>query len=1005
MKGSSKAKGSAVLIVGAGLGGMQSALLLAEAGFKVYLSDQAPALGGSMPLLDRTFPTNSCGLCFMSPTPPAYCPFIECHRHPNVKLLPYSEVEGLEGEPGSFRVSLVSKARYVDPQRCTGCGECVAVCPVEMPRELGEGLENRKAIYRPFPQAIPSSYLIDIEACNKCQKCLEVCRPGAIDLEMKEERLSLEVGALILAVGFRSFRAEQVSEFGYGYHPNVLTGFQFERMLSLTSPTNGLPQRPSDGVVPRRIAFIQCVGSRDYARGQPYCSSVCCMYAIKQAMLVKERAPATEITLFYMDLRTYGKGYDRYLEKAQVRYGIHFKRSMVSAVRRVLGSQNLLLSYVDQGGQPREEEFDLVVLSTGFVPPPGAKELAQRVGIALNEYGFCQTAEFAPTETSRPGIFVAGAFAEPKDIAETVAEAASAAAKAASLLGREAIEVEPPKEYPPEREVVDEEPRVGLFLCQCGEEIAQAVDLSQLKEFAQGLKEVALVQEVGYACRPEGLQEIKEAITGEGLNRVVVAGCTHRLYEEEMQGTLREAGLNPYLLERANLREGCAWAHRGPQATAKAKGLIEMAVAKARLLEPLHKPSVEAQPAVLVIGGGLAGMVVSLRLADLGFPVTLVERERELGGNLRHIHYTLEGSNPQEFLEGVVRRVESHPGITLFKGAEVVEHQGSGGSFRSTLSLDGEEHMVEHGATIVATGGQEALPREYLYGQDPRVITQRELEARIATGGGIEGAQSVIMIQCVGSREEGRLYCSRICCFQAIKNALRIKQAQPETAIFVLYRDMMTYGFKEEYYRRAREEGVIFIPYGRDRKPQVIPGPALGVKVHDPLLGRELHLQADLLVLSPGIVPGHNGRLAEVLNLSLDEDGFFQEANPKVAPMDSGKAGIFLCGLAQGPKSITESISQAEGAAMRAATFLAKGRLEGEVSFPTVNARLCSGCGLCVSLCPYDARRLNEETRVAEVIEVLCQGCGLCAMVCPNGATQQNLYEMRQIMAVMDAAL
>jgi heterodisulfide reductase subunit A len=418
----------------------------------------------------------------------------------------------------------------------------------------------------------------------------------------------------------------------------------------------------------------------------------------------------------------------------------------------------------------------------------------------------------------------------------------------------------------------------------------------------------------------------------------------------------------------------------------------------------LHKPSLEAQPAVLVIGGGLAGMVASLRLADLGFQVILVERERELGGNLRHIHYTLEGSNPQEFLKELIQKVEDNPAIALFKGAELVEHRGLGGSFRSNLSLDGEEHVVEHGATIVATGGQEALPQEYLYGQEPRVITQRELEARIASGG-TEGAESIIMIQCVGSREEGRPYCSRICCSQALKNALKIKEAQPETAIFVLYRDMRTYGFKEEYYRRAREAGVIFIPYERDRKPRVIPGPALGVEVYDPFLGRELRLEADLLALSPGIAPGDNGRLAQVLNLPLDEDGFFQEANPKVAPLDSRRAGVFLCGLAQGPKSITESISQAEGAAMRAAAFLAKGRLEGQVSLPTVNHRLCSGCGLCVSLCPYEARVLDQESRVAEVIEALCQGCGVCAMVCPNGATQQRLFQMGQLLAMIDAAL
>ncbi len=997
-------KKDTVLIVGAGIGGMQAALLLAEAGYKVHLLDSAPSLGGSMPLLDRTFPTNSCGLCFMSPDLPAYCPFIECERHPNIEISAYAEVGSLEGEAGDFRVSILKKARYVDPERCTGCGDCALVCPVEVPRELGEGLEKRKAIFRPYPQAVPSAYLIDKEVCTECGECLKVCRAGAIDLGMEDGHLQLGVGAVILTPGFQPFPAELKGEFGYGRYPDVITGFQFERMLSLTSPSHGLPQRPSDGQPPKRIAFIQCVGSRDYSRG--YCSSVCCMYATKQAILAKERTSESEITLFYMDLRTFGKGYDRYLEQAKKGYGIDYQRSMVSAVKQEPRSKKLLISYVGEDGRPREEEFDLVVLSTGFVPPPGAKELAQRVGIALNEYGFCQTAEFTPTETSRPGIFVAGAFAEPKDIAETVAEAASAAANAASLLGREAIEVEPPEEYPPEREVVDEEPRVGLFLCRCGEEMAQAVDLGQLREFAQGLKEVALVQEVGYACRPEGLQEVKEAITGEGLNRVVVAGCTHRLYEASLQGALREAGLNPYLLERANLREECAWAHRNQprEATAKAKSLLEMAVAKARSLRPLKRATHQVTPGVLVLGGGLAGMTAALGLAEQGFQVYLVEKEKGLGGNLRHLYYTLRGSDPQLLLRSLVEKVESHPRIEVLKETEIISCQGSIGHFHSTLLTGHEESTVDHGAIIVATGGQEAKPIEYLYGQDRRVVTQRELEARLARNESLEELTTVVMIQCVGSREEGRPYCSQVCCSQAIKNALRIKEMRPEAKLFVFYRDMMTYGFREEYYRQAREAGVIFIPY--EKKPRVRSGDdRLRVWAEDPLLKQELRLEADLLVLSPGIAPSDNGRLAQILGITLDDDGFFQEANPKVAPMDSGVAGIFLCGLAQGPKPISACISQANGAALKAASLLAKERLIVKSTIPTVNERLCSGCGLCVSLCPYEARRLNEETRVAEVIELLCQGCGLCAMACPNGATQQNLYEMRQVMAVMDAAL
>ena len=997
-------KKDTVLIVGAGIGGMQAALLLAEAGYKVHLLDRAPALGGSMPLLDRTFPTNSCGLCFMSPDLPAYCPFIECERHPNIEILAYAEVGSLEGEAGAFRASILRKARYVDPERCRGCGDCALVCPVEVPRELGEGLEKRKAIYRPYPQAIPSAYLIDREACTECGECLKVCKAEAIDLEMEDKHLQLRVGAVILTPGFHPFPAELKGEFGYGRYPNVVTGFQFERMLSLTSPSHGLPQRPSDGQPPNRIAFIQCVGSRDPSQGRGYCSSGCCMYATKQAILAKERAPESEITLFYIDLRTFGKGYDRYLEQARKGYSVNFQRSMVSAVKQEPRSKNLFLSYVGEDGRPREEEFDLVVLSTGFVPPPGAKELAHRVGIALNEYGFCQTAEFAPTETSRPGVFMAGCFGEPKDIAETVAQAASAAANAARLLGRSRIS--PAKEYPPEREVAEEEPRVGVFICRCGEEIAEALDLDTLAEYVRGLKEVAQVEELPYSCTPEGLEEIKRTIREVGLNRVVVAGCTHRLYETPLQGALREVGLNPYLLERANLREECAWAHRNRprEATAKAKSLLEMAVAKARSLRPLKRTTHEVTPSVLVLGGGLAGMTAALGLAGQGFQVYLVEKEKGLGGNLRHLYYTLKGSDPQALLRSLVEKVESHPHIKLLKGTEIISCEGSVGRFHSTLLTGDEESIVEHGAIIVATGGQEARPAEYLYGQDRRVVTQRELEARLARNEGLEGLTTVVMIQCAGSREEGRPYCSQVCCSQAIKNALRIKERKSEAKVFVLYRDMMTYGFQEEYYRQAREAGVIFIPY--EKKPQVTSGDdGLPVWVEDPLLNRELKLEADLVVLSPGIAPSENGRLAQILGITLDDDGFFREANPKVAPMDSGVAGIFLCGLAQGPKPISDCISQANGVALKAASLLAKGRLVGKATVPTVNERLCSGCGLCVSLCPYEARRLNEETRVAEVIELLCQGCGLCAVACPNGATRQNLYEMRQVMAVMDAAL
>ncbi|MDH4136640.1 MAG: FAD-dependent oxidoreductase, partial [Anaerolineae bacterium] len=582
----------AVLVVGAGIGGMQAALLTAEAGFKTYLLDKAPAIGGLMPLLDRTFPTDTCGLCTSCPTQPAYCPFIECDRHPNIELVPYAEIEGLEGEPGHYGVSITRKARYVDAELCTGCGDCVAVCPVEVPRDLGGGLETRRAIYRPYPQAFPDTYLIDWEHCTECMECVKICPTQAVDLNMEPQRDRLEVGAIILTLGASAFDARQKGEYGFGHYENVLTSIQFERMLSLTSPSGGVPVRPSDGRVPKRIAFIQCVGSRDTLVGRGYCSSICCMYAIKQATLARERAPESEVIVFYMDIRAFGKDFDRYFERSRAERGVIYQPSMISSVKLVPKTRDLSLVYTDEEGQQREEEFDLMVLSVGFGPPEGAGELASRLGIALNEYGFCQRGELTFTETSKAGIFVGGAFGEPKDIPETVAETASAAASAARFLAvSRGTLLQSAGEFPPERDVSYEDPKVGAFVCQCGAEIAEVVEVADVVAYAGGLRDVTLAREIPMACTPEGLEEIRQAIAEEEINRVVVAGCTHRLYEGPLHDCLRSAGLNPYLLERVNIRGECAWVHRHDSvaATAKARTLVGMAAAKARLLEPAQR--------------------------------------------------------------------------------------------------------------------------------------------------------------------------------------------------------------------------------------------------------------------------------------------------------------------------------------------------------------------------------------------------------------------------------
>jgi heterodisulfide reductase subunit A len=996
-----------VLVVGAGIAGMQASLLLAEMGFQVHLLDRAPAIGGYMPLLDRTFPTNSCGLCFLSPTPPALCPFIECSRHPLIELVPYAEVESLEGGPGKFQVSILHKARYVDPALCNGCGECAEVCPVEVPRELGGGLETRRAIYRPYPQAFPPTFVVDKEVCTECGECLKVCAPGAIDLKMEEYQSTLDVGAVVVTPGFEPFDAGVKTEFGYGVDQNVLTSIQFERMLSLTAPSGGLPVRPSDGEAPKRIAFLQCVGSRDISCDRGYCSSICCMYATKQAMLARERLPETEVTIFHMDVRTFGKGFERYYERAKQEYGIKYRRSMVSRVRELADSKNLTLSCVDDEGRPQEEEFDLVVLSLGFGPPLGSEALAENLGLSLNAYGFSATEPFSPQQTSRPGVFVAGGFREPQDIPQVVVEASGAAAAAAEVLaGQRAAQM--PVEYPPERDVSDEDSRVGVFLCQCDGNVADVVDLALLEEYSAGLLDVAHVEQVAAACTPEGREVVKAAIAEKELNRVVVAGCTSRLFDDVLRDAVRQAGLNDCLLERADLREGCAWVHQEDpeQATIKARQLVAMAVAKARLLTPSQGAGAEVSPGALVIGGGVAGMEAALSLARQGFFVHLLEREKELGGHLRHIHYTLEGGDPQRYLKGLIEEVEGSERISVHLGAELTGMEGEPGAYRSTISSGDDTEELVHGVIVVAAGGDEVRPTQYLYGEHPQVVTQRDLEERIAGDEESLGdVKSVVMIQCVGSREPDRPYCSRICCSVAIKNALRLKELNPETNVFVLFRDMRTYGFQEDFYRQAREAGVVFVRYEVEAKPKVeAADEGLQVLVRDPILGADLRLEADLLVLSVG-VEAHHESLAELLDVPVDEDGFFEEANSKVRPMDFEAVGMYLCGLCQGPKNIEESISQGKGAAARAAVMLAKQRLEGQPAVPFVNPRLCIACGRCIETCPYGALIADEETGITEVIPLLCQGCGACTVACPSGAIQQRVFEKTQLMAMLDAAL
>ncbi|MEW6275233.1 MAG: FAD-dependent oxidoreductase, partial [Bacillota bacterium] len=652
------------------------------------------------------------------------------------------------------------------------------------------------------------------------------------------------------------------------------------------------------------------------------------------------------------------------------------------------------------------ETFDLVVLAVGLNPPAGIRELAEAARVELDQYGFCASSEFAPGCTTRPGIYAGGVFRGPKDIPETVMEASAAACAAAQLLSDVRGTATKKIEFPPERDVTGQKPRIGVFVCNCGINIAGTINVAKLVAYASRLKDVVHVQEFLFTCSQDSITQIKSAILEHNLNRVVVASCTPRTHAPLFQSVMRETGLNPYLYEHVNIREHSSWVHRNyPEAaTAKARELIKMAVAKVKLLSPITPSASAVNPGALVVGGGAAGLTAALALAGQGFKVTLVEKTNLLGGHLNHLYYTIYGNNPKDLLTNLKAEIQSNPLIEVLLETRIIDTRGYPGNYRTKLSVAGIEREIEHGATIIATGAGEYRPREYLYGSDPRVVTQKEFEARLARG---ETPNDVVMIQCVGSRDEERPYCSRICCLTAIKNALRLKELNPRANIYVLYREMRTYGLTEEFYTRARMAGVIFIRYEPEKKPAVESLPdGLEITAFDPILQKNLILKADLLVLSAGIVPAEdNNRLSQLFKVPLNSDGFFLEAHLKLRPVDFAADGLYLCGLAHSPKLLEESLAQAYAAAMRAATLLSKEHLENVAIVSTTDQEICVGCGICIQVCDYQARLLNEETGKAEVVEALCQGCGACVAACPSGAAGQKGFEKSQLLAMLDAAM
>jgi len=934
--------------------------------------------------------------------------------------LTYTEVDGVEGESGAFTVTLTKKPRYIIEDKCTGCTTCVTYCPVEYPDQFNQEISTNKAVHVYFSQAIPLVAYID-ESClflkeGKCDICRGVCQADAIDFRQLPEKKEVKVGAIILSSGIEPFDPSVKDKYGYGKFTNVVTSMDFERLLSSTGPYGGEVLRGSDKKLPKKLAWIQCVGSRRVTENEnSYCSGVCCTYTQKQVILTKDHDTEAECTIFHNDIRSFGKDFERYFQRAEALPGVRFIRSYAKIEREIPENKNLIVRYATPDEGVKEEEFEMVVLSVGLNPPADSKKIAEMYGIELNSHGFSKQIHSNPILTNRPGIFGSGAFKGPTDIPESVFSASGAGSQCGEMLDYRRGKLAKKRIYPPERDVSGETPRIGVFVCHCGANIGSVVDVSSVVEYVQTLPNVVYAREQLFSCATNSAQQITDMAKEKGLNRVVIAACSPRTLETLFRDTLREAGLNQYYCEMANIREHCSWVHsrQKEEATEKAKDIIRMSVARAGYLKPLQEFDLPVNKRTLVVGGGIAGMTCALSIAKQGHEVHLVEKKKELGGMVRRIHTTIEGMDVQTYLKDLIRAVYQNPLIHVSHDATIKDVSGYLGNFTTTLVSEGRTKEIKHGASVLAIGADVYQPTEYLYVESDKVVTHLELGEQIAEKKeSIINAESLVMIQCVGCRNEDRNYCSRVCCSHAVKNALSLKKINPDMDIYILFRDMRTYGFREDYYREASRQLIKFIRYVPEDKPHVEAAKAEGkeilrITVPDSILGQRLELDADIVSLAAAVIPSASTQeIARQFKVTLSPDGFFKEAHVKLKPVEFATDGVYLCGTAHYPKHIQETINQAYGAAGRVLTLLSHDTVTASGSVCEVIQNDCVSCGACMTACAYDAIEFVDtpKGKKAWVNPILCKGDGVCNAKCPTNAIVLKHFTDEEIGGQIDAA-